>query len=143
MWSKVKGGKSGVQIPLDARKPPFISMEFSVKNRGQNGPETLDTVGFVPTVSIVFGLDGGGGGSRTPVRKHFFRNLSGRRRLFEFPRRGANRHASRSGSFICHAGGKAYPGHVHHLDHAQARLVVLPGWTAALSSGENVFVVVL
>ena len=35
------------------------------------------------------------------------------------------------GSFIVHAGGKAYSSHVHHLDHAQVRLVVLPGWTAA------------
>ena len=75
---------------------------------------------------------GGGGGSRTPVRKHFLRNFSGRRRFFAFPRHGASRHASWLSSFIGHAGGKAYPGHVHHSGHAQAQLVVLLGWTAAI-----------
>jgi len=75
---------------------------------------------------------GGGGGSRTPVRKHFLRNFSGRRRFFAFPHHDASRHASWFSSFICHAGGKAYPGHVHHSGHAQAQLVVLLGWTAAI-----------
>ncbi len=33
--------------------------------------------------------------------------------------------------------------HGHHLGYAQTRLVVLPGRTAALSSGENYVIVVL
>ena len=32
-----------------------------------------------------FWLFGGGGGSRTPVRKHFHGNFSGRRQSFVFP----------------------------------------------------------
>lgn len=83
------------------------------------------------TTFVVSFFSGGGGGSRTPVRKRFLGNLSGRRRLFTFPCHDASRHASWVGSFIVHAGGKAYSSHVHHLDHAQVRLVVLPGWTAA------------
>ena len=48
-------------------------------------------------------LFGGGGGSRTRVRKHFNRTFSGRRRLLRralsllFPFRTASRHAGRSG----------------------------------------------
>ena len=84
---------------------------------------------FFRKLSLLFG---GGGGSRTPVRKHFLRNFSGRRRFFAFPCHDASRHAAWLSSFICHAGGKAYPGHVHHSGHAQAQLVVLLGWTAAI-----------
>ena len=84
-------------------------------------------------------MRGGGEGSRTPVRKHFLRNFSGRRRFFAFPHHDASRHASWFGSFICHAGGKAYPGHVHHSGHAQAQLVVLLGWTAAIKQRREQF----
>lgn len=72
---------------------------------------TAILIRFVSKLRCFFG---GGGGSRTPVRKHFLGNLSGRRRLFLFPRHAANRHAAWVGSFMGHAGGKAYPGHVHH-----------------------------
>ena len=84
-------------------------------------------------------MRGGGEGSRTPVRKHFLRNFSGRRRFFAFPHHDASRHAAWFGSFICHAGGKAYPGHVHHSGHAQAQLVVLLGWTAAIKQRREQF----
>ena len=48
--------------------------------------------------------------------------------VFLFPRHSQT--SSAVGSFICHAGGKAYPGHVHHKI-TLARLVVLPDRTAA------------
>ena len=57
---------------------------------------------------------GGGGGSRTPVRKRFLGNFSGRRRLFAFPRPGVSRHTPGSGSFIVHGALKALRTHVHH-----------------------------
>lgn len=75
-----------------------------------NKPLTM----YMAGVEFVWLASGGGGGSRTPVRKRFLGNLSGRRRLFLFPRHAANRHAAWVGSFMGHAGGKAYPGHVHH-----------------------------
>ncbi len=59
-------------------------------------------------------LFGGGGGNRTPVRKRFNRNFSGRRRLFTFPRPGAKRHARGLGSFMMHGALKALRTHVHH-----------------------------
>ena len=59
--------------------------------------------------------DGGGGGNRTPVRKRFNRTYSGRRRLFAFPRPGANRHAQGLGSFMIHGALKALRTHGHHL----------------------------
>ena len=58
---------------------------------------------------------GGDGGNRTPVRKCFSRNFSGRSRLFAFPRLSASRHAMRLGSFIIHGAVKAFRTHVHHL----------------------------
>ena len=60
-------------------------------------------------------LFGGGGGNRTPVRKRLNRNFSGRRRLFAFPRPGANRHAQGLGSFMIHGALKALRTHGHHL----------------------------
>ena len=60
-------------------------------------------------------LFGGDGGNRTPVRKRFLRNFSGRRRLFAFPRPCASRHARGLGSFMMHGTLKALRTHVHHL----------------------------
>ena len=57
---------------------------------------------------------GGGGGSRTPVRKRFNKNFSGRRRLFTFPHPGVSRHTQRLGSFMIHGTRKALRTHVHH-----------------------------
>ena len=57
---------------------------------------------------------GGDGGNRTPVRKHFNRNFSGRRRSFAFPRPTAGRHAVGLGSFIMRGTLKALRTHVHH-----------------------------
>ena len=59
--------------------------------------------------------NGGGGGNRTPVRKRFNRNFSGRRRLFAFPRPDASRHAPELGSFMIHGALKALRTHGHHL----------------------------
>ncbi len=56
----------------------------------------------------------GGGGSRTPVRKRFNKNFSGRRRLFTFPHPGVSRHTQRLGSFMIHGTRKALRTHVHH-----------------------------
>lgn len=57
---------------------------------------------------------GGGGGSRTPVRKRFLGNLSGRRRSFTFPYPGVGRQTTGLGSFIVHGALKALRTHVHH-----------------------------
>ena len=46
-------------------------------------------------------------GSRTPVRKRFNGNFSGRRRLFTFPYPGVSRHTQGLGSFIVHGALKA------------------------------------
>ena len=59
-------------------------------------------------------LFGGGGGNRTPVRKYFNRNFSGRRRSFAFPHPSAGRHARGFGSFMMRGTGKAYRTHVPH-----------------------------
>ena len=63
------------------------------------------------TVGIPFG---GGGGSRTPVRKRFLSNFSGRRRSFTFPCPDVGRQTSGLGSFIVHGALKALRTHVHH-----------------------------
>ena len=57
---------------------------------------------------------GGDGGNRTPVRKRFLRNFSGRRRLFAFPRPCASRHARGLGSFMMHGTLKALRTHGPH-----------------------------
>ena len=59
-------------------------------------------------------FSGGGGESRTPVRKHFHRNFSGRRRLFTFPYPGVSRHTQGLGSFMMHGALKALRAHVRH-----------------------------
>lgn len=65
-------------------------------------------------------LFGGGGGSRTPVRKLFHGNFSGRRRLLRrscssrspLPRQAVTPEGQVS--FIVHGRRKALPAHVHH-----------------------------
>ena len=68
---------------------------------------------------------GGGGGSRTPVRKHIHISFSGRSLMFNFPHTDANRRASEFGSFILHAALKALHGHVHHCVTPYSQAVVL------------------
>ena len=88
-------------------------------------------------------MNGGGEGSRTPVRKHFHGNFSGRRRYFTFPRSGVCRHTQKLGRVMMHGTLNSLRTHGRYSFHAPARLVALPGGTAALSSGENSLVVVL
>jgi len=57
---------------------------------------------------------GGDGENRTPVRKRFLRNFSGRRRLFAFPYPRASRHARGLGSFMMHGTLKALRTHGPH-----------------------------
>ena len=65
------------------------------------------------TVQFTVGIpNGGGGGNRTPVRKCFLRNLSGRRESFNFPYPGVDAHTQRLGSFIVHGALKALRTHV-------------------------------
>lgn len=66
-------------------------------------------------VSMPRSMFGGGGGSRTPVRKRFNGNFSGRRRFFTFPRSGVSRHTQELGSFMIHGALKALRTHVHHF----------------------------
>ena len=82
-------------------------------------------------ITIYVKVCGGGGGSRTPVRKRIHKSFSGRSLMFTFPRTDANRRASELGSFILHAGLKALPGHVHHCMTPCSQAVVLSGKMAA------------
>ena len=65
-------------------------------------------------------LFGGGGESRTPVRKPFHGNFSGRRRLLRESCSPCSRHPGQAVtprglvSFIIHGRRKALPAHVHH-----------------------------
>ena len=74
---------------------------------------------------------GGGEGSWTPVRKYFHMTFSGCSRELRFPPAAVSLQTAAFGSFICHARGKAYPGHVHRLGYAQTRAAVNAGRTAA------------
>lgn len=74
-----------------------------------------------------FALFGGGGESRTPVRKQLDWNFSGRSPLFTFPHPDGNGHPAGFGSFMMHGAGKAYRTHGLHSNHTRARLVDLPG----------------
>ena len=74
---------------------------------------------------------GGDGGNRTPVRKRFLRNFSGRRRLFAFPRPCASRHARGLGSFMMHGTLKALRTHGPHSSTPHNRAVGLPEETLA------------
>ena len=90
------------------------------------GSEKLRGNSFAPSILISHGIHknnhtegcgyfgNGGGGSRTPVRKRFNKNFSGRRRLFTFPHPGVSRHTQRLGSFMIHGTRKALRTHVHH-----------------------------
>ena len=62
---------------------------------------------------------GGGGGSRTRVRKQLDRNLSERSPLFTFPHRSGKGHPLRISSFMIHGAGKAYRTHVHRSSTLQ------------------------
>jgi len=86
---------------------------------------------------------GGAEGSRTPVRKRIHRNFSERRRSITFPHPSVGRHTQGIGRVIMRGTVNSFRTHGHHSCHAQTRLVVLPGRTAALSSGENYVIVVL
>ena len=67
-----------------------------------------------------FALNGGGGESRTPVRKPFHGNFSGRRRLLRESCSPCSRHPGQAVtprglvSFMIHGRRKALPAHVHH-----------------------------
>ena len=86
---------------------------------------------------------GGAEGSRTPVRKHIHRNFSERRRSIAFPHPDVGRHTSGISRVMMRGTVNSFRTHGHHSFHAQTRLVVLPGRTAALSSGENYVIVVV
>ena len=94
-------------------------------------------------VSLSAFLFGGGEGSRTPVRKQIHGNFSERRRSITFPHPSVGRHTQGIGRVIMRGTVNSFHTHVHHSFHAQTRLVVLPGRTAALSRGENYVIVVL
>ena len=64
--------------------------------------------------SFLSTLHGGGGGNRTPVRKRFLGNFSGRRRSFTFPCPGVGRQTTGLGSFMIHGALKALRTHGHH-----------------------------
>ena len=80
---------------------------------------------------------GGGGGSWTPVRKHFNGTFSGRRRLLRessslFPFQTANRHAVRSGKSHDAWAGQLFPASRTPHKRRLPRPVASPVQTAAL-----------
>ena len=80
---------------------------------------------------------GGGGGSRTPVRKHFNGTFSGRRRLLRessslFPSQTASRHAACSGESHDAWAGQLFPASRTPHQRRLPRPVASPVQTAAL-----------
>ena len=84
-----KGTPSGVPQPIHKRKLVLVKEEFDASSFG------------------------GGGESRTPVRKHIHRNFSGRIRLFTFPRLHGSRNPYRLSSFMIPGPLKALRTQVH------------------------------
>ena len=89
-------------------------------------------------VSILAFQYGGGGGSWTPVRKHFNGTFSGRRRLFResaslFPFRSASRHAGRSGESHDAWAGQLFPASRTPHQRRLPRPVASPVQTAAFN----------
>ena len=101
------------------------------------------TATLIHIVSKLRCFFGGAEGSRTPVRKHIHRNFSERRRSIPFPHPSVGRHTQGIGRVIMRGAVNSFRTHGPHSFHAQTRLVVLPGRTAALSSGENYVIVVV
>ena len=85
-----KGTPSGVPKSIHKRKLILVKEEFDASSFG------------------------GGGESRTPVRKHIHRNFSGRIRLFTFPRLHGSRNPYRLSSFMIPGPLKALRTQVHH-----------------------------
>ena len=70
------------------------------------------TATLIRIVSKLRFLFGGAGGNRTPVRKCFRGDFSGRRESFLFPRPSVDAHTHGVGSFIVHGALKALRTHV-------------------------------
>ena len=104
--------------------PTYLPSLCLCKISSENIKISLKPFGF----RLIFG---GGEGSRTPVRKRIHRNLSERRRSFAFPYSAVGRHTAGLGRVIMRGTVNSFRAHGHHWDDALARLVVLPGRTAA------------
>ena len=106
-WHAVRDSTcAAAQATSGCKAPPAPCQEPSGSIPDQTQKE-------IPRHSGVF-LFGGDGGNRTPVRKRFLRNFSGRRRLFAFPYPCASRHARGLGSFMMHGTLKALRTHGPH-----------------------------
>ena len=93
----------------------LMIMGYFYRQKKQERPESL-CVGEIPAFigprwAADF-LNGGGGGNRTPVRKCFRGDFSGRRESFLFPRPSVDAHTHGVGSFIVHGALKALRTHV-------------------------------
>ena len=100
---------------------PRVRRKFGVQRRIAQGvfisPEQFNFLRYPEKRTTPYGVvlfSGGGGGSRTPVRKRFNGNFSGRSRSFTFPYPSVGRHTQGLGSFIVHGALKALRTHVHH-----------------------------
>ena len=106
---------------------PRVRRKFGVQRRIAQGvfisPEQFNFLRYPEKRTTPYGVvlfSGGGGGSRTPVRKLFHGNFSGRRRLLRrscsscspLPRQAVTPEGQVS--FIIHGQRKALPAHVHH-----------------------------
>ena len=82
-------------------------------------------------------------GESNPCPKALPQELLRAQTVHTFPHSDAGRHTPEIGRVMMRGTVNSFRTHGHHLGYAQTRLVVLPGRTAALSSGENYVIVVL
>ena len=81
----VQDMRSSSSNPVSCSETPIKIYGSKEEIRARKSPETVDAPGFAPDASIPITLYGGGGGSRTRVRKHFNRTFSGRSQDLNIP----------------------------------------------------------
>ena len=118
---------TGVRYCTQRENSGFTSSNMHLENPAFGQQKTPIKSGFSRNISFLCSFYGGGGESRTPVRKQLDWNFSGRSPLFTFPHPDGNGHPAGFGSFMMHGAGKAYRTHGLHSNHTRARLVDLPG----------------
>ena len=139
---------AAVRLPTGTRKRCFGSLCASPNFRGKKIGRLVGTLGVQPFGSKPITLHGGGGGNRTPVRKHFNGTFSGRRRLLRessslFPSQTASRHAACSGKSHDAWAGQLFPASRTPHQRRLPRPVASPVQTAAyLGSDSNSIVVI-
>ena len=129
---------AAVRLPTGTRKRCFGSLCAPPIFRGKKSGQLVGTLGVQPFGSKPITHHGGGGGSWTPVRKHFNGTFSGRRRLLQessslFPSQAASRHAARSGESHDAWAGQLFPASRTPHKRRLPRPVASPVQTAAFN----------